>query len=68
MNPEPKAVIQARLKALNMTQIQLARQLKITPAVLSQVLAGSFIRADSGWPAVLDALGLEAVICPRSRP
>lgn len=67
MNPEPKAVIQARLKALNMTQIQLARQLKITPTALGQVLAGSFIRADSDWPAVLDALGLEAVICPRSR-
>jgi len=67
MNPEPKAVIQARLKALNMTQIQLARQLKITPETLSQVLAGSVVQTQSGWPAVLDALGLEVVICPRSR-
>ena len=66
MNPEPKAVIQARLKSLNMTQIQLAEQLKTTPAILSRALSGSMIRTDSYWPAMLDALGLEVVIKPKS--
>ena len=66
--PQPKAVIQARLKALNMTQIQLAGQLKTTPAILSRALSGSMIRTDSYWPAILDALGLEVVIQPKQTP
>ena len=57
--------MQARLKALNMTQIQLAAQLKTTPAIISRALSGSMIRTDSYWPAILDALGLEVIIRPK---
>ena len=67
MQPDPKAVVQARLKALGMTQIQLADQLKTTPASVGQTLSSPLLRPDSLWPALLEALGLELVVRPKAR-
>lgn len=67
MQPQPREIIQARLKALNMTQIQLATQLRVTTAVLSRALYDPIIPMGSHWPAILDALGLEVVIRPKSQ-
>ena len=67
MQPHPREVIQARLKALNMTQIQLATQLKVTTAVLGRALYDPIIPTGSHWPTILDILGLEVVIQPKSQ-
>ena len=67
MQPHPREVIQARLKALNMTQIQLATQLKVTTAVLGRALHDPIIPTGSHWPTILDILGLEVVIQPKSQ-
>ena len=68
MQPHPREVIQARLKALNMTQVQLATQLKIGTPILSRALYDPIIPTGSYWPAILDILGLEVVIQPKSNP
>ena len=50
-----------------MTQVQLATQLKVTTAIPSRALYDPIIPTSSHWPAVLDILGLEVVIQPKSQ-
>ena len=64
MNPEPKAVIQARLNAIHMTPVQLATQLGMTPALLDNALAEPMLESEEHLLAILNALGLEVVIQP----
>jgi len=68
MTPTPQAMIHARLNAMGMTPLQLATQLGITPALLEQALGDPLLQSEGQWLAVLDALGLEAVIQPKSEP
>ncbi|GGM22320.1 helix-turn-helix domain-containing protein [Deinococcus aerophilus] len=62
MQPNPKQVIQSRLKTLGLTQAQLAEQLGTTPSILSRTLKTPLVRQDSHWPAILDALALTVEI------
>ena len=59
-----KAIVQQRLKELNMTQARLAEELGTTPAILSRTLGSDLVRPDSHWPAVLKKLGLRLTLEP----
>ncbi|WP_424950307.1 hypothetical protein [Deinococcus sp.] len=62
MPQNSKQVVQTRLKALGMTQVQLAKQLGTTPAILSRTLGSPMVRQDSHWPAILRALSLDVTL------
>ena len=62
MPSDSKQIVQARLKALGMTQAQLAEQLGTTPAILSRTLGSPMVRQDSHWPAILRALSLDVTL------
>jgi len=60
VNSDQTAVFQAQLKAMNMTQVQLASQLGMTVEMLSNIL--SIVDLEDDWVTLLDALDLEVVI------
>lgn len=62
MPSDSKQIVQMRLKALGMTQAQLAEQLGTTPAILSRTLGSPMVRQDSHWPAILRALSLDVTL------
>ena len=62
MSQNSKQVVQTRLKALGMTQAQLAKQLGTTPAILSRTLGSPMVRQDSHWPAILHALSFDVTL------
>ena len=62
MPSDSKQIVQMRLKALGMTQAQLAEQLGTTPAILSRTLGSPMVRQDSHWPAILRALSLDVIL------
>jgi len=47
LNPDPKVIIQARLKAINMTQLQLTMQLEITPTLLDNALSDPLLHSEA---------------------
>ena len=64
MQNDPKKIIQARLRALGLTQAQLAEEIGTTPSILSRTLGTPLVRQDSHWPAILRALALRVNIDP----
>jgi len=60
VHSDQTAVFQAQLKAMNMTQVQLASQLGMTVEMLSNIL--SIVDLEDDWVTLLDALDLEVVI------
>lgn len=63
---DPKSAVRVRLRELEMTQAQLAAKIGTTPSILSRTLSSSMVRRDSHWPAILDALDLQAKLVPKS--
>lgn len=63
-----KAQILYLLKQRGLTQVQLARQMGLDERTLRSTLSSSLIRPNSHWPAILDALGVEIVLRPKSDP
>lgn len=60
------AQLRQALKDRGITQAQLAQQLDTTQPVISRALQASVLNERSHWPAILDTLGLEIVIRPKS--
>ena len=58
MNQEIRATIRETMRRQGLTQIELARQLKISPPALSQVLSGKRGTMPESLLAVLNALNL----------
>ncbi|OLV16363.1 hypothetical protein BOO71_0012220 [Deinococcus marmoris] len=54
------------MKDQGITQAQLAQQLDTTQPVISRTLQASVLNERSHWPAIIDTLGLEIVIQPKS--
>ena len=60
------AQLRQALKDRGITQAQLAQQLNTTQPVVSRALHASVLNERSHWPAILETLGLEIVIQPKS--
>jgi len=65
LNPALKATIQARLNAVNMMQIHLAKQLGMTLALLDNALSGPILESEKYVLAILDALDSGRPFHPR---
>ncbi|WP_135230147.1 helix-turn-helix domain-containing protein [Deinococcus fonticola] len=64
---DASTAIRVQLARMGMNQADLARKLGILPGTVSRALAGSPMDERSKtWPAILDALGLEVIIRPKS--
>ncbi|QLG11746.1 helix-turn-helix domain-containing protein (plasmid) [Deinococcus sp. D7000] len=62
-------LIEERLTALGLTRSDLARQLGVSRQVITRTLNSTALineRAEH-WPAILDALGLEIIIRPKTQ-
>jgi transcriptional regulator with XRE-family HTH domain len=55
------------LKDKGFTQAQLAEMLETTQPVISRTLTASVLNDRSHWPAILDILGLEVVLQPKTQ-
>ena len=59
--------VRVQLARMGMNQAALERQIGVKPSVVSRALAGSPLdQRSTTWPAMLDALGLEIIIRPKS--
>lgn len=64
MNERIRARVRAELTQQNMTQIELARRLGITPPALSQIMSGKRGTIPESLMNVLEALGLTVEAVP----
>lgn len=67
MNHRIRKDIRKAMIDLDMTQTALASQTGLTPAHVSDLLRGRRGDLGDGWRRVLDALGLELCVRPKTR-
>ncbi|HKI56909.1 MAG TPA: helix-turn-helix transcriptional regulator [Trueperaceae bacterium] len=66
MTERIRRAVRLALKDRGQLQVELAREISITPQYLSDLLRGAAGHMPGAWQKVLDALDLELVVLPKA--